>query len=87
LIASLPTKLSDPFHAEQGVEDTSIAIQTSFEPMQSRFIDATLRPAEKSILLVILLTHSQSVKVVPPDIPMTDVCIPALTGKLHITCE
>lgn len=61
-----------------------MADHTALLPAQRTEIDATFKPALLKEFDNILRSQFQSVKVVPADIPMIEVCAPATTGKLQI---
>jgi len=80
----LPINAFLPFHILHGVPLCNIADQTSLEPAQRIEILATFNPALLKLFANALRSQFQSVKVVPVDIPTTDVLTAPTTGKEHI---
>ena len=76
-----------PFQIEQGVPLCNIALQTSRDPAHKIEMLATFKPDFDSTCASALLSQFQSVKVVPLDIPTTDVETAPTTGKEQIICE
>ena len=72
-MASEPINAFLPFQILQGVPLWSIADQTALLPAHNTDIDATFNPAFASEFDKARLSQFQSVKVVPVDIPTTDV--------------
>jgi hypothetical protein len=76
-----------PFHMLQGVPECNIALQTALLPAHRTDIDATFNPAFAKEFDNALRSQFQSVKVVPVDIPTTDVDTAPTTGKEQIIWE
>jgi len=80
----LPISAFLPFHILQGVPLCNMADHTALLPAHNTLILATLSPALLKLLLNALRSQFQSVKVVPVDIPTTDVLTAPTTGKEQI---